>query len=151
MCQGKWRKLNVRYFGLNNETNEITGFTPLMDHNLSLVADLGHEEVDELIYDPTNCTMLESAVRYYDRANIRFRELPAQCRDRLEKVKDLAAKRRELGQERECASVSDPAAEQAAMEAVVADQEEYEHRGEDQEEQDHLPGSREQQGAGGNR
>lgn len=47
-------------FLVDNKTNCIIQMAPLYDHNQALIADYFGTEIDDLIYEPLNCTMWES-------------------------------------------------------------------------------------------
>lgn len=80
------------WFKVDPASNAITGFGPLMDHNLSLIADRFHTDIDDIIYDPTNMTFAETIEKYAPFINELVIEpciLPEPCRERYEKLKSL--------------------------------------------------------------
>lgn len=80
------RHIGNIHFIVDNETNQIVGFAPQMDHNLALVADYTGTDISDLVYDATKRTMLESAIEYYPVSNIVFECLPESCQRRLDCV-----------------------------------------------------------------
>ena len=81
------RHINNWGFLIDNNTNNIIGMAPLYDHNQALVADIFNTNIDSLIYDPTNTTMLEAAIKYFPQSNLEINcDLPPKCKERLEKL-----------------------------------------------------------------
>ena len=59
-------------FLVENRTNRIAEFAPLYDHNQALLADEIGTELDELIYEPTGLTFLETIKQFSKFASIDF-------------------------------------------------------------------------------
>ncbi|KSV58744.1 hypothetical protein [Acetivibrio ethanolgignens] len=77
-------------FLIDNRTNEIIEMAPLFDHNQALIADYLKYEVDDLIYEPTNLTMFQSASEYYHKSNVVLHDLPTEAsKKRLQKLLEL--------------------------------------------------------------
>ena len=74
-------------FLVDNETNEITSFAPLFDHNQALIADEFNTNIDELIYEPTGSLFLSSLKNTSKMATLQLDKdaLPEKCRIRYEK------------------------------------------------------------------
>jgi hypothetical protein len=73
------------------DTNEIAGMAPLFDHNQALVGDELGTGFDELIYEPTGRSMLQSAVEAFADSGISLDEalLPEKPLKRFKKVRQL--------------------------------------------------------------
>lgn len=80
------RHLGNIHFFIDNKTNTVLDFTPLLDFNQALIADEFGVSVDDQIYDVTGRPMLETAVKYYGTSNIEFSSLPGKCEERLDMV-----------------------------------------------------------------
>ena len=52
------------WFRVEPALNAIIGFGPLMDHNLSLIADRFRTDIDDIIYDSTDVTFGETIEKY---------------------------------------------------------------------------------------
>lgn len=81
---------NINFF-VDNETNMVVGMTPLFDHNQALVADEIGADIDKLVYDATNLTMLETAKKYYSKSSleIEIEKFPKECQQRWEQIIEL--------------------------------------------------------------
>lgn len=81
------RHINNWGFLVSDESNEILGMAPLFDHNQAILAlELGNN-IDDLVYEPTGMTMLESAVKYFPISGIEFRHLPEKYKGRLDNLR----------------------------------------------------------------
>ena len=88
------RHLGNINFIIDNKTNSILSLAPLFDHNQSLIADRLDADVSEIIYDITNRTLKDTAVKYYPYSKIIFdREyLPEKCASRLKEIEEISSR-----------------------------------------------------------
>ena len=64
------RHLENFAFIIDNKTNAIIDMAPLYDHNQALIADVLGNDVSDLLYEPTGVSIRESALAYFDKADI---------------------------------------------------------------------------------
>jgi len=71
-------------FLVDNNTNKITSFAPLFDHNQALIADIFETDIDDLVYEPTGKSFLDSAKEALQYCNLTIDTdiLPEQCKAR---------------------------------------------------------------------
>ena len=62
-------------FLVENRTNQIKAFAPLYDHNQALLADELGTDINELIYEPTGLTFLESIQMFGKFAKLDFKKV----------------------------------------------------------------------------
>ena len=81
-------------FLVNNETNDIKGFAPLYDLNQSLVADEFGTDINDLVYEPTKDTFLNSIRKWAQHSTLDFdkQDLPEKCKERWKTVQLFASK-----------------------------------------------------------
>ena len=85
------RHINNWGFLVSNDSNEIIGMAPLFDHNQALLAiELGNS-IDDLVYEPTGKSMLESAMDYFPFSEIEFCTLPVRYEKRLHRLQRSSA------------------------------------------------------------
>ena len=72
-----------------DDNNEIIRFGPLHDHNLALIADYTNSDINELIYDATGLSMIDTVKEYAKYSTVDFSNinLSNKCKERLEIVK----------------------------------------------------------------
>lgn len=72
-----------------DDNNEIIRFGPLHDHNLALIADYTNSDINELIYDATELSMIDTVKKYAKYSTVDFSNinLSNKCKERLEIVK----------------------------------------------------------------
>lgn len=80
-------------FEIDVDTNEIIGLFPKFDHNQAMIIFETHKEkeFDELTYDPTNKSMLESVKEWYPYSNLNLNteKLPQFLKDRLISIEKI--------------------------------------------------------------
>lgn len=82
------RHYNNFAFLINNSTNEIYSFAPLYDHNQSLIADESGTCIDDLLYEPTGKTFMETVKEYAPYSTVSFSGvgMSEQCKERWKTV-----------------------------------------------------------------
>ncbi len=78
-------------FLVNNNSNDIISFAPNFDFNQALIADYFKTNIDDLIYEPTGLTFIESIKEYVKEATINFDNvnMPEECVARWNQVKEI--------------------------------------------------------------
>ena len=79
-------------FIVNKETNEIEKLSPLFDFNQALVADGYRIDIKDVVYPPTEKTMIETVNEYSKYATIDFgnmKSLPKKCKERWNIIQDI--------------------------------------------------------------
>lgn len=75
---------------VDNNTNSITSFAPLFDHNQSLLMDdpSNKDELDNLIYEPTGKFFIETIKEYAKLSDCSFDniDMPEKCKERWNRV-----------------------------------------------------------------
>ena len=88
------RHLGNILFLVDNKTNNIISFAPLMDHNQSLIA---FDTVDDLIYEATNKSIKDTALEYYCYSNVQFdlAAIPIECQRRIAFLENHSIKQKQ--------------------------------------------------------
>lgn len=86
------RHFNNFAFLINNSTNEIYSFAPLYDHNQSLITDEFGTCIDDLLYEPTGKTFMETVREYAPYSTVSFSGvgMSEQCKERWKTVEQTA-------------------------------------------------------------
>lgn len=73
-------------FLIDNNTNEISSFSPLFDHNQALIADNFKTQLEDLIYEPTGESFLDTIKKYSKMSNLIINDaiLPQKCKERFD-------------------------------------------------------------------
>ena len=79
------RHLGNILFTVDNNTNDIIAFGPLHDHNLALIADYTASDINDLYYDATGLSMIDTVKKYAKYSTLDFSkiELSDKCNHRL--------------------------------------------------------------------
>jgi hypothetical protein len=77
-------------FLVDVDSNDIVGLAPQFDHNQALIIFITKTEkdFDELIYEPTGKTTLDSAIEWFPYTDLNFQNLPDFLQTRLNNIKE---------------------------------------------------------------